>query len=181
MTEGPVKNVSETLFTLAGEIACALLIGAFVHAQVQSSHSVSISGSRYSPTTLNSQLRDRTDIPPRLPALSPDEEIFAVPREITSSKYEILLATKLPCEGGNACLYGSLQGSRSSLEPVDGNAIEVPIANGIVGQFTAAKCYAFCSQSYIRWKEKAVFYSIGIKAGKKGDLIKAARSCIDSH
>ena len=149
------------------------------HAQPQSSPSEAHAGeSAYSPDTLAKTLRDKTQISPRLPTLPPDENVFFVIREVTSKNYDILLATVLPCEGGNACLYGSLQASRSGLEKTEGKAIAVTLRGGTIGQFIPARCQVFCSQAYIRWKEGGVFYSIGMKAGRRQDLIRAANSCM---
>jgi hypothetical protein len=121
-------------------------------------------------------------IPLRFPRFLPETggaKIFAVVREAKTGQYNILLAATLPCGGGNACTYGSVEGSKQPLDPVLGKTIRIVLGNGIVGHFTATTCYAFCSQAYIRWEENGIFYSIDVKAGKKDDMIKAARSAID--
>lgn len=123
----------------------------------------------------------KISIPLRFPRFLPETggaKIFAVVREAESGQYDILLATTLPCGGGNACTYGSAEGSKHSLDPVLGKTIQVALGKGIIGHFTASSCYAFCSQAYVRWEENGIFYSIGVKAGKRDDMVKAARSAI---
>lgn len=130
---------------------------------------------------LEPELGSKTQVPLRLPKLLPDtggQKIFAVLRHADANGYDILLATKLPCEGGNACSYGTVQASRSPLEPVEGRPTTVSLRKGIVGRFFPAKCYAFCSDAYIRWNENGVSYSIGVKGGKKTGLLSAARSAL---
>jgi hypothetical protein len=126
-------------------------------------------------------LLSKIDIPVRFPRFLPETggaTIFAVVRNADTEHYDILLATTLPCGGGNACTYGSVEGSKQPLDPVLGKTIRVPLGTGVIGSFTATTCHAFCSQAYIRWEEDGVFYSIGVKAGKRDDMIKAARSAI---
>ena len=143
-----------------------------------------ISNSTSQPSTLEdieSEIRAQTKLPLRLSAFLPDtggQKIYAVLRHADATAYDILLATKLPCEGGNACTYGTVQASRSALDPVEGRPVAVSLGKGIVGQFFPAKCYVFCGEAYMRWKENGVFYSIGVKAGKKDGLLRAARSAV---
>jgi hypothetical protein len=130
------------------------------------------------PSALN-----KIGIPVRFPIFLPETggaKIFAVIREANAGQYNILLAAVLPCGGGNACTYGSVEGSRQPLDPVLGKTIRVVLGDGIVGHFTATQCHAFCSQAYIRWEERGVYYSIGVKAGRKRALIKAAQSALAS-
>jgi hypothetical protein len=127
------------------------------------------------------ELQSKTRIPLRFPTFLPEtagQQVFAVLQEADPSRYNILLATALPGAGGNNCFYGSLEGSTSPLDPVEGKTVPVVLRGGIRGQFTPFRCGAFCGQAYIRWKEGGVFYSIGVKAGKKSGLLKAARSAL---
>ena len=155
--------------------------GVVVPAQDRSQSSTStVQGSSPFPEIDESTL-SKIGIPLRFPRFLPESggtKIFAVVREANTSQYNILLATTLPCGGGNACTYGSAEGSPQPLDPVLGKTIRIRLRNGIVGHFTATRCYAFCSQAYMRWEENGILYSIGVKAGKKGDMIKAAQSAI---
>lgn len=130
------------------------------------------------------RLQSETRIPIRIPKFLPEtggQKIFAVVTEVGSWKYDVLLATKLPCEGGNACTYGTVQGNKSPLDPIEGKSISVHLKQGIVGHFFASRCFSFCSQAYIRWQEGGVYYSIGVKAAKKGPLLQAAKSAMQTQ
>jgi hypothetical protein len=127
-------------------------------------------------------LRRDSAVPPRLPAFLPDVDadhpIYPVIQSAGRSGYNIVLATVLPCEGQNNCLYGSLKGSTTRFD-VDGEpGVPVILRGGIRGLFIKSACHAFCTQSYVKWREKSFFYSIGIKAEKKEAVIKAANSAI---
>jgi hypothetical protein len=131
---------------------------------------------------LDTAVITKAGIPLRFPKFLPETggaKIFAIVREANADQYDVLLATTLPCGGGNACTYGSVEGSKQPLDPVLGKTSRIVLNRGIIGHFTATRCYAFCSQAYIRWEENGIFYSIGVKAGKKEDMIKAAQSAID--
>lgn len=159
----------------------ALAGGGFVLAQDRpQSSSSAMQDSRPFPEVDTSSL-SKIGIPLRFPSFLPETggaKIFAVVREADAGKYNILLATTLPCGGGNACTYGSVEGSKQPLDPVLGRATRIVLGHGIVAYFNATSCSAFCSQAYMRWEENGVFYSIGVKAGKKDDMIKAAQSAI---
>lgn len=155
--------------------------GVAVPAQDQA-HSPSSTVQDFSPfPEIEASVLSKIDIPLEFPRFLPEtggSKIFAVVRYANNGQYDILLATTLPCGGGNACTYGSVEGSKQPLDPVLGKTIRVALGDGIVGYFTASTCYAFCSQAYIRWKQNGVFYSIGVKAGNKKDMIRAAQSAI---
>lgn len=127
-------------------------------------------------------IRRDSRVPPRLPGFIPfadtNNPIYAIAESIDSSSYNIMLAWAANCAGGNWCLYGSVEGRNSPFEPVDGKKAPVMLREGIKAELIEGTCYAFCSQTYIRWSEGGFYYSIGMKAGRKAILIRAANSAI---
>jgi hypothetical protein len=127
-------------------------------------------------------LRRDSAVPPRLPAFLPDVDadhpIYPVIQSAGRSGYDIVLATVLPCEGQNNCLYGTLRGSTTPIS-VDGDpGVPIMLHGRVKGQYIKSVCHAFCTESFVKWREKGFFYSVGIKAEKKADVIKAANSAI---
>jgi hypothetical protein len=140
-------------------------------------------------------LREATTVPLRLPAFLPyvDEEhpIFTNASSVDSSHYQISLGWIPECEGQNVCSYGTVYGGVSPFQsPQEDDARDddqdrakltiepVEVSVGIKGQFIDAVCYAYCTQSYIRWSEGRFYYAIGIKAERKETLMKVANSAI---
>lgn len=133
---------------------------------------------------LRSKVQAQSRLPPRLPTFLPDtggQKIYALLRHADADSYDILLATKVPCEGGNACSYGTVQAQKSAFDLPAGKPTTVALGSGITGQFFPPECYAFCSEAYVRWRENGVFYSIGVKAGKKAGLLRAVKSALAQH
>lgn len=129
------------------------------------------------------ELRVKTTIAVKVPTYLPGtggQRIFAVILGVDASDYNILLATKLPCEGGSACSYGSVRASKYAFD-LEGTPTVVTLRNSISAEFFPSSCHAFCSQAYITWKEADVFYCIGVKAAKKLELVKSANSAISNH
>jgi hypothetical protein len=127
-------------------------------------------------------LRRQTTVPLRLPSFLPavDKEhpIFGVLKSADRSGYDILLATELPCEGQNHCSYGSLRGSVIPLKHDGGTGVPVRLRAGLRGRFIKTVCHAYCTESFVQWRERGFYYSVGIKAGKKSAVVKTANSCI---
>lgn len=121
----------------------------------------------------------RSGVAPRLPSFLPgidaEHPVYAVLKSADASGYEILLANALPCEGQNVCLYGTIRGGTS---PFSKRGTTAMLKRHIRGKFIAAVCHAYCTQSYINWSEGGFYYSIGIKAEKEENLVKAANSAI---
>jgi len=173
-----MKNAIRYCLLAVLTCACTVITARGVLAQVDSSSTTS------QPATLEDlkpEIRTQTKLPLRLPSFLPDtggQKIYAVLRHADATDYDILLATKLPCEGGNACSYGTVQARMSAFDPPEGKPVAVSLGKGVIGQFFPAKCYAFCSEAYVRWQENGIFYSIGVKAGKKNGLLRAAKSAL---
>jgi hypothetical protein len=132
----------------------------------------------YSASALSSRLAGDTKLPLRLPTSLEGASLFVVVKQASASRYEIVLATALPCAGQHTCTQATLEGSTSRLAPLTGKGTLVRLRRGIMGRFLRTECGAYCGEAYVRWREEHVFYSIGIKAGKKGELIRAANSAI---
>jgi hypothetical protein len=127
---------------------------------------------------IQGQLR-QSRVTPRLPSFLPgvdnEHPVYAVVKSANASGYEILLANTLPCEGQNVCLYGTIRGR---IAPSAEHGTTVILKKHIRGKFIDSVCHAYCTQSYINWPEGGFFYSIGIKAEKKENLVKSANSAI---
>jgi len=127
-------------------------------------------------------IRAKSKVPPRLPrflpVVTPSSPVYAVAQTVTESEYDVLLAVALPCEGQNHCLYGSVRGSTSPPETGDTLPEAILLKGEIKAQFIKSECYAYCNQAYIQWKEGDYYYSVGLKAGAKADLLKVANSAL---
>lgn len=133
---------------------------------------------------LRPKVQAQSKLPLRLPTFLPDtggQKIYALLRHADADSYDILLATKVPCEGGNACSYGTVQAQKSAFDLPEGKPTAVALGRGIKGQFFPAVCHAFCGEAYVRWRENGIFYSIGVKAGKKAGLLRAVKSTLVQH
>jgi hypothetical protein len=120
--------------------------------------------------------------PKALPYVTTAEPLYLFVQAVGLSGYSIVLAVvDQPCEGQNWCTYGSLEGSTKPIQNGDLPAIPVHLANGVQASYTKFVCYASCTQAYINWKQNGYYYSIGIKAGKKRQLIEAANSVISTN
>jgi hypothetical protein len=127
-------------------------------------------------------LRRESIVPPRLPSFLPyvDEKhpIYPILRSANHSGYDIFLATEKDCLAG-ACEYGELLGSSTPIkEESDGVRVRVTLPGGIEGYFIDFTCGANCSDSYVGWTEGDYHYSVGMKTGKREQLIKIANSAI---
>jgi hypothetical protein len=134
------------------------------------------------------RVRHESKVPPRLPGFLPyaDEKkpLFVNLLSASDTGYEIVWGWVEGCEGGNACLYGSLHGSAQPLGLVDENeqkGVPVRLKGNIEGRFFEAVCNAHCSESYIEWKEDNFYYAIGMEAEKKEILLRVANSAIPSR
>jgi hypothetical protein len=120
-------------------------------------------------------------LPNTLPYVKASEPLYLSVRSVGLSGYSIVLAVvDQPCEGQNWCTYGSLEGSANPIHISDLPAVPIQLANGVQALYTKSVCSAYCSQAYISWKQDGYYYSIGIKAGKKRQLIEAANSAIST-
>lgn len=126
-------------------------------------------------------IRRECRIPMRLPMFLPDEKhpIYAVAQTVSRAHYNILLASELPCNGQNSCLYGSIQGSATQFKVNENTEpFKVLLKGYINGQFIKPVCHAYCSEAFVRWREDGFYYSIGIKAERMHSLIGIAESAI---
>src|SRR5260221_13429052 len=75
---------------------------------------------------LRPKVQAQSRLPLRLPTFLPDtggQKIYALLRHADADSYDILLATKVPCEGGNACSYGTVQAQKSAFDLPEGKPI----------------------------------------------------------
>lgn len=119
-------------------------------------------------------------LPPFLPGIDRSSELYAILGSADSKGYSILLGLDPDCEGQNVCLYGSVLGSVSRIKLDRRAGVPITLPRNIQGRFIDAECFAYCNQAYVKWSEGGFYYAIGIKAGRKGDLIRAANSAINA-
>jgi hypothetical protein len=127
------------------------------------------------------QLQKKTKVTPILPTYlaseGETEPLYATLESITKNRYDIELAFVPECHTATACHYGTLIGKvNKKLPPLKGQRVK--LSKGLTGYFVDAKCGANCSDSTLTWVQKGHRYTVGIKAGRKTDLIKVANSAI---
>ena len=94
--------------------------------------------------------------------------------------YNLELGRSPDCIGGEYCHYGSVQASGQPVR-IDPGSIAVKLRGGVTGWFRAqSNCGPHCGDATIGWSEGHYQYWIGVKNGKKDDLIKMADSAIAS-
>jgi len=127
-------------------------------------------------------IRQKSKVSPELPTFLPytdkDNPAHAIIESIGESDYQIMLAWVVPCAGGHDCLYGSIRGSDVPFTVAEGKSMPVTLVRGIKGKFIKSVCEINCTQAYVGWSDRGFYYSVGVKAGKKNDLVKMANSAI---
>ena len=127
-------------------------------------------------------LKYQTKVPILLPGYVPgadqSDPVFAILEAGTHSKYQILLAFTEDCQGGNACRLGEILGETipAQASPLKGETVS--LNEGMTGYFVESKCGANCSDSTLTWEQTGHRYTVGIKAGRKAELVKIANSAI---
>jgi hypothetical protein len=134
---------------------------------------------------VRSLLPGKTQVPVRLPAYLPnlgdkDNPLFAILESADRQGYEIQLAWDEGCPGGNACHLGTIRASAKPLYEGAKGQPKIPITlhGGVKGYFINTTCDAYCYESIVGWQENGYYYSIGIKAESKAQMIKVANSAI---
>jgi len=131
---------------------------------------------------LTDTLMKKTRVPLRLPTFVPDGDdeapIFASLESASAESYQVELAWKENCGGGDACHYGTVRGSAGPLIEEGRHRSAVILARGIKGYFVGFKCGAHCDDSSVGWTERGYHYAISVKAGKVKELIQMANSAI---
>lgn len=131
---------------------------------------------------------NKSRVPPMLPSVFPyiddSHPLHALIQSIDDSSYTILLANALPCDGANWCLYGSVRGNvvpfRHSFNHISPKVERVVLIDGIKARFIKASCDAYCTEAYVEWTHGDYYYSIGLKAGERKELVGMANSAISS-
>lgn len=105
----------------------------------------------------------------------------AYPRLLTVSadSYELIFTPDKdePCEGEHRCTYGRVTASGHP-GIFDTPAQKVRLVNGTQGDFYKMSCGSYCGEATLEWREGETYYTIGIKAGERKDLIEAVNSAI---
>jgi len=136
-------------------------------------------------------VHDKTSVPLRFPTqirgLDEEKELFAITLSADASGYLVVLGATPECEGEHYCSYGALIGTKAPVKSIDFYAVKdrkgilVPLRHGIKGYFYEGPCGAYCSDSLIVWTEGSYHYIIGLRAGDKSELIKAANSALEAR
>lgn len=127
------------------------------------------------------QLQQQTQLSVLLPGFVPEADyvpIYPIVTSATPSKYEIMLGYTEDCNGGTACRLGMISAETITPAAKQLTGEKVSLPNGMTGYFLDATCGANCSDSTISWDYKGSRYTLGIKAGRKEDLVKMANSAI---
>jgi len=136
--------------------------------------------------TIIPALGQKTLVPLRLPEYLPfsnDKEtpLYVLLESAEPDRYSIQFAGTDDCEGGNACHFGYIGGSKTPF-PKDGRRrVSVALSGGIKGSFANFDCGAHCDDASIEWSEGGYYYSIDLKAGDKKTLVRMANSAIQSR
>jgi hypothetical protein len=135
------------------------------------------SGASLSFSEINATVRRKSRVPPRLPSfLHFDYAIL----HVSSSGYTVLWAADPDCEGQHVCSFGSVQGGVSpfKMDPEAGPGVPVILRRGIRGRFFKSMVYAYPTEAYVTWREGRFYYAIGMKAGRKKELMREVNSAI---
>lgn len=131
------------------------------------------------------KLRNKTTVPLRFPTRFPGgdaDRLYMTVVSADSDGYEIILGVDPGCEGGNACRYGTLIGTTRPFHQLDSlkdkHANPLTLSGGVKGYFYNAKCTVFCSDSYVAWSDGRFHYVVGIKAGKRSEVVQMANSAM---
>lgn len=171
-----------------GFLLLTLVVGTGVAAQKDGRAKLSGSESADLFQKIRPTLLEKTQVPLRLPSylgrgMKEEDGMSAILEKATPSEYEIQLAWDATCDGGNWCHVGTLKGSKEPI-PIgyDGErkTSAVSLAQSIKGTFAEARCYAYCEESVVSWQQDGYYYEIGVKAGRKLELVKTANSAIAS-
>jgi hypothetical protein len=118
-------------------------------------------------------------IPRQLPSASASDPLNLQVLSLTRNGYRLVLAhDDNPCEGQSVCAYGTLEANTAPINNSDLLPRRVQLRHGRDGKFVRSVCSTSCTEAYITWRQGQFFYSIGIKAGSRRELIDAANSAI---
>lgn len=93
----------------------------------------------------------------------------------------VVIATVLPCDGQNYCIEETLEASRSSLPVIDSPSESIQVTPQLNATYYPSQIGAYCSLAYMQWVENGIHYSIGVKCGKREDLIALTKSAIQQR
>lgn len=135
---------------------------------------------------LRLSLPNKTNVPLRLPyflpdsfdASAPETHLYAILEAADKQEYYIQLAWISDCEGGNSCHYGSIIGSAAVIPGPHRKRIPVKLRGGITGYYMPSTCGAHCDDAMLGWTENGYYYSIAMKAGRRGEMVKIANSAL---
>jgi hypothetical protein len=118
--------------------------------------------------------------------LDSKDELYAVVKSVDETGYVVVLGATADCEGEHVCSYGTMIGTSRPLDQIDEYDVTrrprtlVKLRRGLTGHFYASVCGAYCSDSFITWTEGTYHYIIGLKAGRRSDLIGSVNSAIEA-
>jgi hypothetical protein len=122
-------------------------------------------------------------VPMRLPNIGQGgQTVYATIEKATVDSYQIILGTEKDCDGGNYCRLGIVGGERVSegTKLPDGGE-RVSLQGGITGIFFFNQCGANCPDNTMTWQQGNVRYIVGVKSGRREQLIELANAMISAH
>jgi hypothetical protein len=130
------------------------------------------------------RLREETKVPLRLPSFIPfsddlDTPLYSSISYMNDTSYDIELSWSQDCSGGNSCHFGSIHGSKESQKNRKIIQFNVDLKPGLKGYFSPATCGGTgCTDAVLAWMENGYNYSVTMKAGKKEEMVRMAKSAI---
>ena len=124
----------------------------------------------------------KTSVPLRIPTYLPglgNGDFHAIINSADEAGYIIVLGATPDCEGQHVCSYGALIGTAHPLRDLDfynvsrAKSLRVHLHQGVIGDFYATTCAAYCDDSLMVWTEGKYHYIIGLKAESKSNMIRA--------
>jgi hypothetical protein len=167
-------------------LLCAFLVAGYLHeiaiAQQEKTTTNLEEAASFTLRDVYPVIRLKSRVLPELPTFLPytdkDDPAHAIIESVDQLHYQIMLAWVVPCAGGHNCLYGSVRGSAVPFTAGEGRSVPVTLLRGIQGNFIESECTINCTQAYLEWSDGGFYYCVGVKAGKKRDLVKMANSAI---
>lgn len=94
---------------------------------------------------------------------------------LDSRGYEIIVSPLANCKA-LYCEYATIDGAVIDKETENLRGALVVLSNGTKAYFHRFTCGANCGDSWIEWKFDGYYYAVGIRMGKKSDVVSMANS-----
>lgn len=129
-------------------------------------------------------IKKQVQIPVRVPNRLADmgqgsHTVYASVEGARSESYSIILGTEPGCTGGNYCRLGTVAAEKitTGTIPLRGGE-KVTLQGGLAGWYFFNECGANCPDNTIVWEQAGVRYTVGIKSGRREELIQMANATL---